>query len=626
MPEVPHSHLDRVLELLRGSPEAAELLQRRGPVPTPRGDSAALSDLYLDAADLFARELWQQGAEPPLLSFYQGLFRELEAHLAAADDDPRHGFVVVVPVADRPIQLSRCLRSLLTLCRTFGYGGLRDGRYVKVSVLIADDSREMDNIEAHRDLARQLGEQGVTTHHFGPEEQRDMLRRLGAQGCDPLAPIVGHLTSAADFNHKGASATRNLAYLKLAEMSPDLRRPLFYFIDSDQEFQVVVQGTEGDRELYAISYFHELDRVCSTTGAQVLTARVVGAPPVSPAVMAANLLEDLRAFLIRLATEAPDRLCGFHPRIQPGGSNADYHDMAELFGYAPTRQPLNYACPLGGSHTHLECLADLTRRLNPFFDGEHPTRRIYYEPLSVLDSVQPARTVYTGNYLLHPQLLRYFIPFAPLKLRMAGPVLGRLIRAELPQAFLSCNLPLLHKRTLADRGQAEFRTGVRRGRRRVDLSGELERQFFGDLTLFTMERLVQEQGYPARTPSRRSVLHLLAETDGDLRDRYRCLHQQVAAGLESLERVARNPQSWWNRLAGAQPFRGEILRFLDNLRLNFGTSSAGYALIDRHSDRKKKVGRIATAMVHYSADRKAWTAALRRQVRAPTSHPGDAPL
>ena len=73
----------------------------------------------------------------------------------------------------------------------------------------------------------------------------------------------------------------------------------------------------------------------------------------------------------------------------------------------------------------------LARRLNGFFDGEHPTRKTPYEHESVMDEIRMARTIYTGNYVIRPECLRYYIPFAPLKLRMAGPVLGRIIRAEL---------------------------------------------------------------------------------------------------------------------------------------------------------------------------------------------------
>ncbi|MDZ7595382.1 MAG: hypothetical protein U0932_12105 [Thiobacillus sp.] len=46
---------------------------------------------------------------------------------AAGIADRRQHFVLVIPVAESPAQLRRCLASLLELCRAFGYGGMRDG-------------------------------------------------------------------------------------------------------------------------------------------------------------------------------------------------------------------------------------------------------------------------------------------------------------------------------------------------------------------------------------------------------------------------------------------------------------------------------------------------------------------
>ena len=64
--------------------------------------------------------------------------------------------------------------------------------------------------------------------------------------------------------------------------------------------------------------------------------------------------------------------------------------------------------------------------------------------------------------LLTPATLRSFIPFAGLQLRIAGPVLGRLVQAGSGPAFASANLPLLHKRTEEQTGQSEFRPGIDR--------------------------------------------------------------------------------------------------------------------------------------------------------------------
>ena len=277
------------------------------------------------------------------------------------------------------------------------------------------------------------------------------------------------------FAHKGPSRMRNITYLLLRRMAEEDDRLLFLFLDSDQEFRVLQCAGQGNRELLALNYFHHLDRIFSSGSVTLLTGKVVGDPPVAPAVMAGNFLEDVIAFLHELRGGQAHAACQFHGEAAGAGQDAAYHDMADLFGFAPAAQPHRYHCRLPGTHDQLAVLDDFARRLDRFFDGEHPTRVTCHEYTPAGESVTPARTVYTGNYVLNAQGLRYFIPFAHLRLRMAGPVLGRIARAELGDGFVSANLPLLHKRTLEELGESEFRPGVERQEGWVDLSREFER-------------------------------------------------------------------------------------------------------------------------------------------------------
>jgi len=72
----------------------------------------------------FETALWEGGFNKSLLPSYQSASRRLEALIAARGDDRRHHFVLIIPVADSPAQLRRCLASLLELCRLYGYGGI----------------------------------------------------------------------------------------------------------------------------------------------------------------------------------------------------------------------------------------------------------------------------------------------------------------------------------------------------------------------------------------------------------------------------------------------------------------------------------------------------------------------
>ncbi len=510
-----------------------------------------------------------------------------------------HDFVIVIPVADRPQHLADCLASLAELMRRHPYGG-------RVSVLIADDSREPGNIDRHRALAEVHTREGLQTHHLDQAEQRALVEALPPELRARLAGVIGDTQT---FHHKGASLTRNIAYLWLRRLQQDGRRRLFWFIDSDQEFRVNVEAAEGETQPYAIDYLRALDRIFRETPTRILTGKVVGDPPVSPAVMAGHFLDDVLAFLIDLAALAPQAACTFHGAARHAG-DAAYHDMAELFGFKPAADAWRLRCPLAGAHDHAACLAGFAARLSRFFDGEHPTRRGYYRPADLLVSVQPARTVYTGNYVLDAQGLDHFIPFAALKLRMAGPTLGRIIRAELGAAFVSANLPMLHKRTVEAIGRSEFRPGIERASHRVDLSAEFERQYFGDVMLFAMERLT-EQGYPGAGLSEPVIARAVEETEARIHGKYLAKHAEIARKIERLDALFADTGRWWHADPSLAEARGHFRRFIDNLRRNFGDAARAWQRVDADGHRRQRKAEIIEAMGRYPDEREAWRQAMQ---------------
>ena len=524
----------------------------------------------------------------------------------------RHRFIVIIPVADRPRHLTNILASLLALCRTFGHGGTDNGRWRKVSAIVADDSADENAIRRHQEIAREFDGLGLPTLYFGAEEQSRLLHSIPVPQRQGLRRIVGE-PAAGGFRHKGASVTRNLASLlaKRISASEDASDApcLFMFVDSDEQFKVRVAGAHGnaDADIAAIDYFGCLDRIFSTSDIQILTGKVVGDPPVSPAVMAGTCLADVIAFLERLTTVEPGRPCTFHGGQERNAGDAAYHDMADLFGFAPDAAPFNYRCTCEGAHDHGQCLAEFSAKLDRFFDGEHPTRVSHYVVGVDCLATQPARTVYTGNYVCTPGALAHFIPFAPLKLRMAGPVLGRLIRAEIAERFVSANLPLLHTRT--DHGDAEFRPGVVRADADVDLGGEFERQFFGDVMLFSVERLI-ERGYPAKRLADNDIRGVLDEVERILRDKYDEKRALIQSRLARASALFEDPAMWWNQDPGLAPAGAAFQRFFANLRRNFGADSNGYRLIASPEHRECRLAEMTTALAALANDRLAWQSAL----------------
>ena len=571
-------------------------------------DLENMLQLYGEVLELAERLLWQEGAGEEALEASQALFREYEQLLAQRGEDERHRFVVVIPVADRPRQLRDCLESLLVLCEAYGYGGMVAERYRAVKVVIADDSADSTAIEAHSGLAREFTERGLETLHFHQQAQLKALEGLPAREREALEPVLGTV-QLGQFAHKGPSRMRNITYLLLRCMAEEDDRLLFLFLDSDQEFRVLQCAEKGNRELLAVNYFHHLDRIFSSGGITLLTGKVVGDPPVAPAVMAGNFLEDVIAFLHELRGGQAHAACRFHGEATGADQDAAYHDMADLFGFAPAAQPHRYHCRLRGSHDQLAVLDDFARRLDRFFDGEHPTRVTCHEFTPVGESVAPARTVYTGNYVLNAQGLRYFIPFADLRLRMAGPVLGRIARADLGDGFVSANLPLLHKRTLEELGESEFRPGVERQEGRVDLSREFERQFFGDVMLFSVEQLTA-QGYPRQLPPREVIRSTVQATSERLRRQYEEKQQQIRKRMEILDGLLGDRRAWWNLEPAAGTSLEAFRRFLDNMQRNFGASSRCYALVDDARHWNTRLESIVNAIGDYPEVRQQWERAL----------------
>jgi hypothetical protein len=501
----------------------------------------------------------------------------------------RHEFLVVVPVADRPRHIQACLTSLRTALRRFPYAD-------RIRVLIADDSADAASIAANREIARQFSTDGMEVIHFPPEEQIALVRSLGMA----LPRVLGE-APPDHFGHKGQGVMRNIAYLKVATLLEDAHaETLIWSIDSDQEFRVNVAEEDG----YVVDYFNGLDAIFTRTDALVLTGKVVGDPPVSPAVMTRNFLDDVLAFLAQMTKRDPAAACSHHAATSASG-DAAYHDMADLFGFKPA-DSYAYPCPLidahGDAHTEADCFANFDHRVNSFFYGEHPTRISGYVPGELLASVQPARTVYAGNYVCRPEALRYFIPFASLRLRMSGPTLGRIVKAELGPRFVSANLPMLHKRTVESGGQSEFRPGIETTQATIDMSGEFERQFYGDVMLFSVEKLAPEGGLCR--PASADFSRILEETRTAMLARYNERQQAIQEKLGRLEALLDDPAHWWHDKAAG--FR----QFAANVRRNFGDISSGHARINDAANWTQWRGKLLDVLTHYAEDRAAWSQLL----------------
>lgn len=577
------------------------------------GAPDALIELYEACYPLLEQAMWSGTADfHPLLAQYQALFREQESLIrqrcqAAGVADARHRFILAIPVADRPPHLEACLESILQVCTLYGYGGETAGTWDRITVVVAEDSRYEDNIRRHQALVEAYRQKGLRVVHFGLEAQYDLLQSVPQSQRERL----GHLLTTQPrerFHLKGQAANRNLAYLKFLQLTEDRDRTLYYLVDSDESLCVNRQTASGEEVVYALNYFHAIDRIFRSTDTLMLTGKMVGDPPVSPAVMAANFLDDVIAFFTRLAALQGDAACAFHglPAQKPG--DAAYHDMAGLFGFADQPATFPYACRLKGTHDHAACLAGFAERLNAFFFGEHLTRKTWFEYGDGFTRLAPARTVYPGNYIVNYAGLRYVIPFGHLRLRMSGPTAGRLIAAEIGSRFASFNMPNLHRRTTEAGLEDDFRPGVEMGEACVDLSNEFERQFFGDLMLFSTEALVKRADV-TQPFAQDAIEAVVGEKEAELLALYQQKHDAIVERNRQLAALVFDADHWWLHAANA-PDLAHALRqvraFVDNIDHNFGEHALAWGQIQSAGHRAERRRQIVEALMNYRAERDAW--------------------
>ncbi|MEW6590897.1 MAG: hypothetical protein AB1418_07655 [Pseudomonadota bacterium] len=573
-------------------------------------DPDARIDLYDPCALALEQAMWSgTGDFHALLADYQALHREQDALIRQRGQngqghDDRHDFLLAIPVADRPPHLKACLESLYQVCMAFDYGGHASGRWDKLTVVVAEDSRDEANVRRHQALVEDYRRRGLNVVHYGLAEQYELLHALPPQQRERL----GHLltTQPRDrFYLKGQAANRNLAYLKFRQLTRNPARTLYYFVDSDESLCVNRQTDAGEEIVHALPYFHAVDRIFRSTDTLMLTGKMVGDPPVSPAVMAANFLDDVAAFFARLATLGGHDDCTFHGAQGPVAGDAAYHDHAKLFGFEHAAATYPYACRLAGAHDHAACLTDFASRLNAFFFGEHLTRKTWFGYGQGFRDLTPARTVYPGNYVVNHAGLKYVIPFGHLRLRMSGPTAGRLIAAEIGARFASANLPNLHRRTTEAGLADDFRPGVELGEAHIDLSNEFERQFFGDLMLFATEALVKKADV-TRPFARDAVEAVVDQKEAELLALYQQKHDAIVDKQRQLNARVFEAGHWWLDAPALADALQQVRAFLANIERNFGEHAPAWQQIQSAGHRAERKTQIVEALMNYRAERDAW--------------------
>lgn len=331
-----------------------------------------------------------------------------------------------------------------------------------------------------------------------------------------------------------------------------------------------------------------------------------------------TFLDDIALFFETLSGAAPDEKCIFHNDQAARASSAEYHDMVKLFGYSSSAQPRKYLCSLSGDHTVRDCLNDFSKKALGFFYGLHPTRTQLYVHRSAFTDTENARTVYTGNYVFRTAGLRHFIPFAGLKLRMAGPTLGRILRKRLNHKFVSANLPLLHKRTIQSSYGNEFRSGISENMNSIDLSLEFNRQFWGDVMLFSIEKLA-EIGYPDTRLGCSVITDITYDIQEKLWNLYKERQAEIAEKTSKTTRYISQNKFWWNKEPETQRPVKNMMLFCSVVANNFGAESSGMNKISEQIEEGSHVNMIINAIQSFYESEISWNELLKSELAAPSN-------
>ncbi|WP_428253058.1 hypothetical protein, partial [Gynuella sp.] len=218
--------------------------------------------------------------------------------------------------------------------------------------------------------------------------------------------------------------------------------------------------------------------------------------------------------------------------------------------------------------------------------------------------LSPARTIYPGNYIINYEGLKNIIPFGYLRLRMSGPTAGRLVQAEIGGRFATVNLPMLHTRTLPG-DEKNFRPGVEATAKNIDLSDEFERQFFGDLMLFSVAELVTKTDL-RNNPDQQLIEQTLHRIEQEMLVRYQEKHAQVLKRVTGLEEMLSDKNQWWHAKQETTNALQQLDQFCRNVRHNFGEDSRAYRLIQSPSHRDQRREQILQALIQYPQARDAW--------------------
>jgi len=192
---------------------------------------------------------------------------------------------------------------------------------------------------------------------------------------------------------------------------------------------------------------------------------------------------------------------------------------------------------------------------------------------------------------------------------MAGPTLGRILKARLKDRFRSANLPLLHKRTIRKKHSDEFRTGILRDQGAVDLSEEFIKQFWGDVMLFSVDKLTGS-GYPDKKIGLKQITGTVNKTCDDLQSLYIKQQSETYEKMLKLGNYLDGTSYWWNTSRAMTGALKKFRLFRSTVERNFGLDSPAMKSLSEQIRTKVYSEKIIRSIHSFPEDEVCWKKAL----------------
>ena len=162
-----------------------------------------------------------------------------------------------------------------------------------------------------------------------------------------------------------------------------------------------------------------------------------------------------------------------------------------------------------------------------------------------------------------------------------------------------------HGRTSSGDLEQDFRPGVEVYGERIDLSDEFERQFFGDLMLFSTIELLKHTDVN-RPFEEAAVTSALEKTEQELLALYHDKHLRVMDKAVVLHRLVFESGHWWVSNDANTDALKHVRQFIDNMLSNFGPESTAYKQINSEAHRERRKAQMSEALMAYRRERDAW--------------------